>query len=125
RAPARDCFTGHRAQRAEQVALDRRPPFPRQRADSLRTGEPLLEMLPNATFELLRAKSAAGHLLEKLPSQERFKNQPLFQGDARRRARPKKLALHLEAREGVNQRLAGLNGLLYPVHQLVKAEVER
>ena len=79
----------------------------------------------NATFDLLRAKPAAGHLLEKLTSQKGLQNQPLFQRDARRRARPKKLALHLESREGGNQSLAGLYRLLYPVHQLLKAEVER
>ena len=49
-------------------------------------GEPLLEMLANSSFDLLRDKPAAGHLFEKLASQKGFKNQPLFQRNARRRA---------------------------------------
>ena len=68
---------------------------------ALRAAELFLEMLSNACFDLLRAKSAAGNFLEKVTSQKGFKNDALFQRNARRRAGSEKLALLLEPRKGV------------------------
>jgi hypothetical protein len=84
-------------------------------------------MLSDAFFELLRAESPAGKLLDEIASQERLQDDPLFDGYTRNGAGSEceKLALLLEPRQSRDQRFAGLHGMLNAIHQLLKAQMKR
>ena len=89
--------------------------------------ELFLEMLSDAFFELLRAESPAGKLLDEIASQERLQDDPLFDRDPRDGpgSECEKLALLLEPRQSRDQRFAGLHGMLNAIHQLLKAQMKR